>query len=73
MTELRSNKLVRAFLQNKIIAPIPDKYTKNLKKADNFRRLCESKINKPIVGFKAGGSMAIKDYLNIKYTHLGIK
>ncbi len=56
MTELISNKLARAFLQNKIIAPIPDKYTKNLKKADNFRRLCESKINKPIVGFKAGGT-----------------
>ena len=24
--------------------------------ADTFRKLCESKINKPIIGFKAGGT-----------------
>ena len=26
-----------------------------------------------LLSSKSGGSMAIKDYLNIKYTHLGIK
>ena len=53
---LVANKLVKAFLKNKIIPAIPVKYTKNIKKAQNFRRLCESKINKPIIGFKAGGT-----------------
>ncbi|MDC0472975.1 fumarylacetoacetate hydrolase [Pelagibacteraceae bacterium] len=51
-----SNNLVRAFLKNKIIAPIPIKYSKNIDLANNLRRLCESKIKKPIVGFKAGGT-----------------
>ena len=51
-----ANKIVNAFLKNKIIAPLPTRYTKNLVKADNFRKLCESKINKPITGFKAGGT-----------------
>ena len=51
-----ANKIVNAFLKKKIIAPLPTRYTKNLIKADNFRKLCESKINKPITGFKAGGT-----------------
>ena len=51
-----ANKIVNAFLKKKIIAPLPTRYTKNLVKADNFRKLCESKINKPITGFKAGGT-----------------
>ena len=51
-----SNKLVNAFLKNKIIKPIPSKYTKKLVDADKFRRLCEKKISEPIVGFKAGGT-----------------
>ena len=29
---------------------------KNLTEADKFRKLCESKIKEPIVGFKAGGT-----------------
>ena len=51
-----ANKLTKAFLQNKLISPIPARYTKNLSKANNFRKLCESKIKKPIIGFKAAGT-----------------
>ena len=51
-----ANKIVNAFLKNKIISPLPTKYTKKISNAQNFRRLCESKINKPIIGFKAAGT-----------------
>ena len=51
-----SNKLVYAFLKNKLIAPIPNKYAKNINEAQKLRKLCESKIKKPIIGFKAGGT-----------------
>ena len=51
-----SDKLVNAFLKNKIIAPIPNKFTKKLKEADKFRKICESKVSIPIIGFKAGGT-----------------
>ena len=51
-----ANRLINAFLKNKIISPIPDKYTKKLSNAQKFRKLCESKILKPIAGFKAAGT-----------------
>ena len=51
-----ANKIVNAFLKNKIISPLPSKYTKKLSNAQNFRKLCESKINKPLIGFKAAGT-----------------
>ena len=51
-----SNKLVKAFLNNKIISPLPLKFTKQLRNADKFRKLCESKVNETIIGFKAGGT-----------------
>ena len=51
-----SDKLVDAFLNNKIISPIPLRFTKKLIEAQKFRKLCESKINKPIIGYKAGGT-----------------
>ena len=51
-----SNKLVNAFLKNKIVAAIPKKFTKKLTEADKFRKLCESKIKLPVVGFKAAGT-----------------
>tara|TARA_B100001175_G_scaffold250632_1_gene217830 strand:+ start:1261 stop:2037 length:777 start_codon:yes stop_codon:yes gene_type:complete len=54
--ELVANKLVKAFLKNKIISPIPNRYTKKISQAEKLRKLCESKINKPIIGFKAGGT-----------------
>ena len=51
-----ANNLVKAFVNNKIIAPIPLKFTKNMREAESLRRLCESKVKQPIVGFKAGGT-----------------
>jgi len=51
-----ANRLVNAFLKNKIIAPLPKKYTKKLIDAQKLRNLCESKIRKPILGFKAAGT-----------------
>ena len=55
-SNLVANRLANAFLKNKIINPISSKYTKKLSNADKFRKLCESKIKKPIIGFKAGGT-----------------
>jgi len=55
-SNLVANRLVNAFLKNKVINPISTKYTKKLPNADKFRKLCESKIKKPIIGFKAGGT-----------------
>jgi len=51
-----SNKLVNAFLKNKIIAPLPNKFTRKLQNAQKFRLVCESKIKDPIIGFKAAGT-----------------
>jgi len=51
-----SEKLVKAFLKNKIISPIPSKYTKKLVEAQKLRKLCESKIKIPVIGFKAAGT-----------------
>ena len=51
-----AKKIVNAFLKNKIISPLPARYTKKLSSAQKFRKLCESKINKPVIGFKAGGT-----------------
>ena len=53
---LIANKLVKAFINDKIISPIPDRYTKKLSEAQKLRKLCESKILKPIAGFKAAGT-----------------
>ena len=56
LLEKTSDKLVKAFLKNKIIKPIPSKYTKNLSEAQKLRKLCESKIKEPVIGFKAAGT-----------------
>ena len=56
LLEKTSDKLVNAFLKNKIISPIPKKFTKKLTEADKFRKLCESKIKEPVIGFKVGGT-----------------
>ena len=60
MTDKNLNKyatrLVNAFLKNKIISPLPSRYTKKISEAQKFRKLCESKIKKPISGFKAAGT-----------------
>ena len=51
-----ANRLVKAFLKNKIISPLPTRYTKKISEAQKLRRLCESKIRKPVSGFKAAGT-----------------
>ena len=51
-----ADRIVNAFLKNKIISPLPRKLTKKISNAQKFRKLCESKINKPISGFKAAGT-----------------
>ena len=56
LIEKTSDKLVNAFLKNKLIAPIPKQFSKKLINAQKIRKLCESKINEPIVGFKAAGT-----------------
>tara|TARA_X000000950_G_scaffold210164_1_gene252708 strand:- start:2608 stop:3381 length:774 start_codon:yes stop_codon:yes gene_type:complete len=51
-----ADKLVVAYKKNKLISPLPIRYTKNIKNATKLRKICESKINTKIVGFKAGGT-----------------
>ena len=51
-----ADKLVYAYKKNKLINPIPIKFTKNIENATKLRKLCESKINTKVVGFKAGGT-----------------
>ena len=51
-----ADKLIYAYRKNKLINPIPTKYTKNIKNATRLRKLCESKIKTKVVGFKAGGT-----------------
>ena len=56
LLEKTANKLVDAFVNNKIISPIPSKFTKRLSEAEKLRKLCESIISDPIIGFKAAGT-----------------
>ena len=56
LTEKIANKLVKAFLKGKLIAPIPKRFTKKINEAQKIRKLCESKIDEPIIGFKAAGT-----------------
>ena len=56
LLEKTTDKLVNAFLKNKIIAPLPLKFTKKLSEAQKIRKMCESKIKEPIIGFKAAGT-----------------
>ena len=44
--EKTANRIANAFTKNKIIAPLPSKYTKKLFEAQKLRILAESKINK---------------------------
>jgi len=56
LLEITANKLTKAFLNNKLIAPLPLKFTKKISEAQKLRKLCESKISDPIIGFKAAGT-----------------
>ena len=68
LLEKTSNKLVKAFIKNKIIAPLPKRFTKKLTDANKFRLLCESKVSKPVIGYKAGGTaIPVMKKLNEKH------
>ena len=54
--EKTADNLVNAFLKNKIIAPLPLRYTKKLSEAQKVRKMCESKIKETVIGFKAAGT-----------------
>jgi len=56
LLEKTADKLVNAFINNKIIAPIPSKFTKKLNEAQKLRKLCESKVSDLVIGFKAAGT-----------------
>jgi len=56
LLEKTADKLVHAFVNNKIIAPLPEKFTKKLSEAQKLRKLCESKVFDSIIGFKAAGT-----------------
>jgi 2-keto-4-pentenoate hydratase len=56
LIEKTADKLVNAFVNNKIISPLPTKFTKKLSEAQKLRKLCESKVKDPIIGFKAAGT-----------------
>ena len=43
-------------MKNKLIKAIPNKYTRKIKEAQKLRKLCESKIKLPVIGFKAAGT-----------------
>ena len=43
LIEKTADKLVKAFLKNKTIAPIPLKFSKKINQAQKLRKLCESK------------------------------
>ena len=76
LIERTSDKLVKAFLENKIIAPIPLKFSQKLSEAQKLRKLCESKIKEPIIGFKAAGTgiPLIKKFKEKEpFTHPSIK
>ena len=51
-----TDKLVDAFLNDKIITALPPRYTKKLSEAQKVRKICESKIKETIIGFKAAGT-----------------
>ena len=56
LLEKTADKLVAAFVKGKLITPIPSKFTKELSEAQKLRKLCESKVKDPIIGFKAAGT-----------------
>jgi len=56
LLEKTADKLVNAFIKGKIIAPLPSKFTKKISEAQKLRKLCESKVKDPIIGFKAAGT-----------------
>ena len=56
LLEKTTDRLTDAFIKNKIIAPLPTRFTKKLTNAQKVRKMCESKIKEPVIGFKAAGT-----------------
>ena len=56
LLEKTADNLVNAFIKGKVISPISSKFTKKINEAQKLRKLCESKIKDPIIGFKAAGT-----------------
>jgi 2-keto-4-pentenoate hydratase len=56
LLEKTADRLVNAFVNNKTISPLPPRFTKKLSDAEKLRKLCESKISDPIIGFNAAGT-----------------
>ena len=56
LLEKTADRLVNAFIKGKIIAPLPLKFTKKISEAQKLRKLCESKVRDPVIGFKAAGT-----------------
>ena len=51
-----ANRLVNAFLKNKIISPLPSKYTKKISEAQKLRKFVKVKLKNLYAGFKAAGT-----------------
>jgi 2-keto-4-pentenoate hydratase len=51
-----TDRLVNAFLNDKIITTLPLRFTKKLSEAQKVRKMCESKIKETVIGFKAAGT-----------------
>jgi 2-keto-4-pentenoate hydratase len=51
-----AKKLAHAFQNNKAISPISESITKNSKISNQLRKISESLVRSPIIGFKAGGT-----------------
>ena len=51
-----TDRLVNAFLNDKIITALPLRYTKKISEAQKVRKMCESKIKETVIGFKAAGT-----------------
>jgi 2-keto-4-pentenoate hydratase len=51
-----TDRLVNAFLNDKIITALPLRFTKKLSEAQKVRKMCESKIKETVIGFKAAGT-----------------
>ncbi len=51
-----ANKIVNAFIKDKIISPLPKSITRKIENAHKFRKLCEDKIKDEVIGFKAAGT-----------------
>ena len=66
--EKLADRLVSAYKKNKLISPLPIKYTKNINNATRLRKICESKIKTKIMieEGRMGGFWMISKPSNVK-------